>query len=205
MVGSPATATLILNKVVVDLEGETLRLENGDAIALRPQAFAVLRHLVQNANRLVTKAELLEAVWEAPPLPTTVSFNASTRSGERSATSGMRSWPPSRGGATACRWSVATSALGGPSIAVLPFATMRGDEPNDYFADGLVEDIITNLSKIPGLFVIARNSSFGFRGEKADLRTIAAELRVRYLLQGSLRQSGEAEDQCPACRRRIGH
>lgn len=64
MVGSPATATLVLNdKVVVDLEGETLRLANGETIALRPQAFAVLRHLVQNANRLVSKAELLEAVW----------------------------------------------------------------------------------------------------------------------------------------------
>src|SRR3954470_13558055 len=66
----------------------------------------------------------------------------------------------------------------------------EGDESHDYFADGLVEDIITNLSKIPGLFVIARNSSFSFRGERADPRTIAAELRVRYLLQGSLRQSG---------------
>ena len=81
------------------------------------------------------------------------------------------------------------SPLSGPSIAVLPFANMSGDEPHDYFADGLVQDIITNLSKIPGLFVIARNSSFGFRGKETDARTIAAELGVRYLLQGSVRQS----------------
>ncbi len=192
MVGSPATATLILNdKVVVDLEGETLRLENGDAIALRPQAFAVLRHLVQNANRLVTKAELLEAVWGGAAvtddsLVQCIHEIRRALGDERYAVLAT----VSRRGYRLSLERSDESALGGPSIAVLPFATMRGGEPNDYFADGLVEDIITNLSKIPGLFVIARNSSFGFRGEKADLRTIAAELRVRYLLQGSLRQSG---------------
>ncbi|MEH7866350.1 winged helix-turn-helix domain-containing protein [Rhizobium laguerreae] len=191
MVRSPATATFILNdKVVVDLEGETLRLENGDAIALRPQAFAVLRHLVQNANRLVSKAELLEAVWGGAAvtddsLVQCIHEIRRALGDERYAVLAT----VSRRGYRLSLERSDESALGGPSIAVLPFATMR-DEPNDYFADGLVEDIITNLSKIPGLFVIARNSSFGFRGEKADLRTIAAELHVRYLLQGSLRQSG---------------
>src|SRR5262249_23718154 len=66
MVGPPATATYILNNnVVADLKGETLHLKSGAPIALRPQAFAVLRHLIENANRLVSKVELLEAVWGA--------------------------------------------------------------------------------------------------------------------------------------------
>ncbi|RWM95119.1 MAG: adenylate cyclase [Mesorhizobium sp.] len=192
MVSSPATATLVLNdKVVVDLEGETLRLGNGDAIALRPQAFAVLRHLVQNANRLVSKAELREAVWGGAAvtddsLVQCIHEIRRALGDERHAVLAT----VSRRGYRLSLERGDESALGGPSIAVLPFATMSGDEPHDYFADGLVEDIITNLSKIPGLFVIARNSSFGFRGRETDARTIAAELRVRYLLQGSLRQSG---------------
>ncbi len=192
MVGSPARGNLVLNdRVVVDLECETLRLDNGNAIALRPQAFAVLRHLVQNANRLVSKAELLEAVWGGTAvtddsLVQCIHEIRRALGDERHAVLST----VSRRGYRLLLERGDDTALGGPSIAVLPFATMGGHEPQDYFADGLVEDIITNLSKIPGLFVIARNSSFGFRGENADPRTIAAELRVRYLLQGSLRQSG---------------
>ena len=67
---------------------------------------------------------------------------------------------------------------------------MSGDIEQDYFADGMVEDVITHLSKIPGLFVIARNSSFQFRDKAMDARKIAADLGVRYLLDGSIRRSG---------------
>jgi TolB-like protein len=68
---------------------------------------------------------------------------------------------------------------------------LSGASGQDYFADGLVEEVITSLSKIPGLFVIARNSSFAYRGKPTDLRSVAAELGVRYLLAGSVRRSGD--------------
>ena len=76
-----------------------------------------------------------------------------------------------------------------PSIAVLPFDNMSGDPEQGYFGDGLAEDIITTLSKISSLFVIARNSSFAFKGKAMDVRGIAADLGVRYVLEGSVRQS----------------
>lgn len=190
MVGSPSTGTLVLNgKVTVDLEGETLRLENGETLTLRPQAFAVLRHLVQNANRLVSKAELLEAIWGG----TAVTDDSLVQCIHeiRRALGNERYTLLATVSRRGYRLSLEQSGEHkprAPSIAVLPFINLSGAEPNDYFADGLVEDIITNLSKIPGLFVIARNSSFGFRGVSADPRTISAELHVRYLLQGSVRR-----------------
>jgi adenylate cyclase len=76
-----------------------------------------------------------------------------------------------------------------PSIAVLPFDNMSRDPEQEYFGDGLAEDIITTLSKISSLFVIARNSSFAFKGKAIDIRSIAADLGVRYVLEGSVRQS----------------
>jgi len=76
-----------------------------------------------------------------------------------------------------------------PSIAVLPFTNMSGDPEQDYFADGLVEDLITSLSKVSGLFVIARNSSFVYRNQAADIRQVAKELGVRYVLEGSVRRA----------------
>jgi TolB-like protein len=76
-----------------------------------------------------------------------------------------------------------------PSIAVLPFANLSGDPEQDYFADGMVEDIITGLSRIKWIFVIARNSSFAYRGKAMDVRQIGRELGVRYVLEGSVRRS----------------
>jgi adenylate cyclase len=76
-----------------------------------------------------------------------------------------------------------------PSIAVLPFTNMSGD-PEEYFADGIVEDIITTLSKVADLFVIARNSTFAFKGRTLDPRAVARDLGVRYVVEGSLRRSG---------------
>jgi adenylate cyclase len=78
-----------------------------------------------------------------------------------------------------------------PSIAVLPFANMSGDPEQEYFADGLVEEIITALSRIRWLFVIARNSSFTYRGQSVDVKQIGQELGIRYVLEGSVRKAGQ--------------
>ncbi len=78
-----------------------------------------------------------------------------------------------------------------PSIAVLPFTNMSGDPEQEYFADGIVEDIITALSHFSRLFVIARNSSFTYKGRAVDVRQVGQELGVRYVLEGSVRRSGE--------------
>jgi adenylate cyclase len=77
-----------------------------------------------------------------------------------------------------------------PSIAVLPFSNMSGDPEQEYFADGMVEDIITGLSINKSLFVIARNSSFAYKGKSPDIRQVGRELGVRYVLEGSVRKSG---------------
>jgi adenylate cyclase len=78
-----------------------------------------------------------------------------------------------------------------PSIAVLPFDNMSGDSEQEYFSDGISEDIITDLSKISGLHVIARNSSFVFKGANVNIKQAATELGVRYVLEGSVRKSGD--------------
>ena len=79
-----------------------------------------------------------------------------------------------------------------PSIAVLPFQNMSGDAEQEYFADGMVEEIITALSRFKSLFVIARNSSFIYKGKAVDIKQVGRELGVRYVLEGSVRKSGAA-------------
>src|SRR5258705_2117061 len=76
-----------------------------------------------------------------------------------------------------------------PSIAVLPFTNMSGDPEQDYFADGMVEEIITALSHFRQLFVIARNSSFTYKGRAVDVKQVGRELGVRYVLEGSVRKA----------------
>jgi TolB-like protein/class 3 adenylate cyclase len=78
-----------------------------------------------------------------------------------------------------------------PSIAVLPFQNMSGDPEQEYFADGMVEEIITALSRIRWLFVIARNSSFTYKGQSVDVKQVGRELGVRYVLEGSVRKAGQ--------------
>ncbi len=77
-----------------------------------------------------------------------------------------------------------------PSIAVMPFQNMSGDAEQDYFVDGMVEDIVTGLSRIKWLFVIARNSSFTYKGKAVDIRKVGRELGVRYVVEGSVRKAG---------------
>src|SRR6201997_3975349 len=77
-----------------------------------------------------------------------------------------------------------------PSIAVLPFQNMSGDPAQEYFVDGMVEEIITALSRIRWLFVIARNSTFTYKGQAVDVKEVGRELGVRYVLEGSVRKGG---------------
>jgi adenylate cyclase len=93
-----------------------------------------------------------------------------------------------RGGAAALRPALVLPDR--PSIAVLPFENMSGDAEQDYFADGMVEEIITALSRMRWLFVIARNSSFTYKGRAVDVKQVGRELGVRYVLEGSVRKAG---------------
>jgi adenylate cyclase len=99
--------------------------------------------------------------------------------------------PPRAGeGRVGAGAAAALSLPNKPSIAVLPFANMSGDAEQEYFADGMVEEIITALSRIRWLFVIARNSTFTYKGQAVDVRRVGRELGVRYVLEGSVRKSG---------------
>ena len=110
----------------------------------------------------------------------------------------MRAWRVRLGGqgtATAqpaphARQALALALPEKPSIAVLPFQNMSGDAEQDYFADGMVEEIITALSRFKSLFVIARNSSFTYKGKAVDVKQVGRELGVRYVLEGSVRKAG---------------
>jgi adenylate cyclase len=77
-----------------------------------------------------------------------------------------------------------------PSLVVLPFQNMSGDPEQEYFADGIVEEITTAIFRLPWLFVIARNSSFTYKGRTVDVKQVARELGVRYVLEGSVRKAG---------------
>jgi adenylate cyclase len=85
---------------------------------------------------------------------------------------------------------IESSTADRPSIAVLPFANMSGDPEQEYFADGISEDILTGLSKLRWFFVIARNSSFAYKGKAVDVKRVARDLGVRYVLEGSVRKGG---------------
>ena len=98
--------------------------------------------------------------------------------------------PASLGLRTAVMQSSALALPDKPSVAVLPFANMTSDPEQEFLADGIAEDVITALSRYPSLFVIARNSSFTYRGRAVDVKQVGAELGVRYVLEGSLRKSG---------------
>ncbi len=100
---------------------------------------------------------------------------------------GVHFWPPGRGGGQA----PAVAAITDKSIAVLPFTDMSEKKDQEYFADGMAEEIIDLLVKIPGLKVISRTSSFQFKGKTEDLRSIGTQFGVAYVLEGSVRKSGD--------------
>jgi TolB-like protein len=185
-------------------------------VALGPQVFDLLLYLVENRERVVSKDRLLDAVWGGRIVSEstlTSHINAARKaigdSGQEqrlirtAARKGFRfvgdvreARPPDGFGpveAGAAEPDVASArALAppdGPSIAALPFVNLSGDAEQEYFADGVVEDIITALSRISWLFVVARNSSFTYKGRAVDVRQVGRELGVRYALEGSVRKA----------------
>lgn len=168
------------------------------------RAVLLLALLVQRAGMPVSKDALVEAAWPAQTIEDsnlTVQIAAVRRT--LADASGETQWIetlPRRGyryvGPTVTasdpdRSSSPSLTLPDrPSIAVLPFANLGGDAEQDYFADGMVDDIITGLSRINWLFVIARNSTLTYKGRAVDLKQVGRELGVRYVLEGSVRRTG---------------
>jgi len=197
----------------------TLHLDRGVLLAdsaecaLRPKSFALLRFFVQNPGRLIDRDEIMEAVW--PGVFVTDDSIAQCIGDIRRAlgdrdhgllrTLPRRGFlftpPPSSGAEPENSGGSAASAnptmpfapvsapLDRPSIAVLPFQNMSGDPEQEYFTDGMVEEITTVLARIPWLFVVARNSSFTFKGQAVDVKQVGRELGVRYVLEGSVRKA----------------
>jgi TolB-like protein len=200
---------------LLDLDRRELS-RGSQAIAIGPQVFDLLVHLVQNREHVVSKDNLLDAVWHGRIVSEstlTSHINAVRRAigdnGEEQrlvrtvarkgfrfvgdvrqadATNGLHS--PASEIAASAESAVPSHALPDkPSIAVLAFQNLSGDAEQEYFADGVVEDIITALSRIRWLFVIARNSSFTYKGRAVDVKQISRELGVRYVLEGSVRKA----------------
>jgi TolB-like protein len=196
------------------LDSDLRELSRGsDTVALGPQVFDLLLHLVQNRDHVVTKDNLIDVVWggrivsestltshinavrkslgdtgEEQRLLRTISrkgyrFVGEVRQVEISERADL-SEPPKPNG-------VRLAVPDRPSIAVLPFLNLSGDPSQEYFVDGIVDDIISALSHKRWLFVIARNSSFTYKGRAVDVKQVGRELGVRYVLEGSLRTAAD--------------
>jgi len=203
---------------VLDQERRELSVR-GDVVDVGPQVFDLLLHLLSHRDRVVSKDDLLQAVWSGRIVSEstiTSHINAVRRAvGDTGGIQRLVRTVPRKGyrfvgevrvseagaeqsaeppepaaGSPAPQEAPALALPDKPSITVLPFHNLSGDQEQDYFADGVVEDIIGALSRIRWLFVIARNSSFTYKGRTVDVREVGRELGVRYVLEGSVRRSG---------------
>ena len=177
--------------------------------ALEPQVFDVLEYLLRNRGRVVTKDELVASIWNGR-----IVSDATVASRIKSARAAIDDDGENQrlirtflrkgfrfAGAVREEQDAAPASVGDqakeiaiplpdrPSVAVLPFANLSGDPAQEYFADGIVEDITTALSRFRHLFVIARNSSFTYKARTVDIKAVGRELGVRYVLEGSVRQA----------------
>ena len=203
---------------VLDPNRRELRL-GSKPIAVEPQAFDVLLYLLQNRDRLVSKDELIASVWSGRIVSDsnlTGRINAARRAiGDSGEDQKLIRTIPRKGfrfvgvvtpepegdrpQPAAAKPAPGSSELlhrasvkpGRPTIAVLPFINMSGDPEQEYFSDGISEDIVTALSKLRWFFVIARNSSFVYKGKPVHMKQLADELGVRYVIEGSVRKSGD--------------
>jgi TolB-like protein len=168
-------------------------------VAIGSRALAVLDTLVARQGDLVSKEEIMDGVWPGTAVAEnnlTVQISALRRVLDRERAGGSCiQTVAGRGyrfaGTVSRAPPEATPSLPDkPSIAVLPFDNMSGDPEQEYFVNGMVEEIITALSRIRWLFVIARNSSFIYKGQTIDVKQVGRELGVRYVLEGSVRKAG---------------
>ena len=207
------------------LDPERRELTRGsEAVAIGPQVFDLLLYLVQNREQVVSKDQLLDAVWAGRIVSEstlTSHINAVRKAigdnGEEQrlirtiARKGFRFVGDVREAEAPDGFEVPKTEIqetretpapvpapapapiltlpDSPSIAALPFQNWSGDPEQEYFADGVVEDIITALSRINWLFVVARNSSFTYKGRAVDVKQVGRELGVRYVLEGSVRKA----------------
>jgi TolB-like protein len=183
---------------------------DGGLVAVTPQVFDLLQYLICNRERVVSKADLIAAVWNGrivseSTLTTRINGARSAigdsgeeqrlirtlaRKGIRfvgAVQEGTESRANGRPGCVAAEPTLADPDR--PSIAVLPFSNIGGDPEQEYFADGMVEEITTALSRFKSLFVIARNSSFTLKGKAVDIKKVGRRLGVRYVLEGSVRKA----------------
>ena len=184
-----------------------------DVISVTPQVFDLLDYLIRNRERVVSKDDLINVIWNGRSVSDaalTTRLNAARTaigdSGEQQRfiktlprkgfrfVGAVREMQGPAGAEVAdnpVEQSKPTLTLPNkPSIAVLPFANLSSDAEQEYFADGVVEDITMALSLFPWLFVIARNSSFTYKGRAVDVKQVGRDLGVRYVLEGSVRRAG---------------
>jgi TolB-like protein len=197
----------------LDTDRRELRRGAG-LVAVEPKVFDLLAYVVRNHERVVSRDDLIASVWDGRIVSESAlntCINAARcaigDSGEEQRLiktlprKGIRFVGVVRGEQRSSAGIAATDTTAEPpspdvalpdkpSIAVLAFTNMSGDPEQDYFADGMAEEIITALSRCSWLFVIARNSSFTYKGRSVDVRQIGRELGVRYVLEGSVRRAG---------------
>ena len=201
----------LFEKYAFDTDRRELH-RGADVVPLAPQVFDLLNYLIRNRERVVSKDDLIKAIWNGrivSDAALTTRLNAARSaigdSGEEQRLiktlprKGFRFVGPVREAQGAAGAAVTDNAVepskpaltlpDKPSIAVLPFHNLSGDPEQEYFADGMVDDIITALSRFKALFVIARNSSFTYKGRAVDVKQIGRELGVRYVLEGSVRKA----------------
>ena len=191
------------------LDAERRELHRGaDIVPVAPQVFDLLEYLIRNRKRVVSKDDLINAVWNGRSVSDaalTTRLNAARCAiGDSGEEQRLIKTLPRKGFRFVGQVREAREVAGPnpgdapesapavpdkPSIAVLPFANMSGDPEQEYFADGMVEEITTALSRFKWLFVIARNSSFTFKGKAVDIREVGRRLGVRYVLQGAVRKA----------------
>jgi TolB-like protein len=199
-----------------DYEFDTDRRElrrGAEGVSVAPQVFDLLDYLIRNRERVVSKDDLIDAIWKGRSVSDaalTTRLNAARTAigdsgeGQRLIKTFPRKGVRFVGHVQEVRSPADDGAGDGPvqspkhaltppdkpSIAVLPFENMSGDREQDYFADGMSENIITALSRFRSLFVIARNSSFTYKGKAVDIKQVGRELGVRYVVEGSVRKAG---------------